>query len=278
MKLKEYKAVAGRYDLQNDGTCFYDIAYSDFSEKNRLDLYLPKIKKESYPLVVFIHGGAFAKSDKGRHIAGVLNSLQLGCAVASMNYRLNDEVRYPDMLKDCIDAVRFLAKRPETDSEKIILWGETHGGYLACDMGINHHQDETYKLAGVISYYAPIDLYDYHKRQMASGRLMEVNGVIVDEASFGASGDELLDILKKQDLLHKIDGSEPAFYLLHGKKDDSIPIEYSIRLAEALKEKQVDCVLDLVEDGTHGIDFYAAEKYNLPVMEFIGGIVGDTSL
>ena len=278
MNLKEYKAVDGRYDLQEDGTCLYDIPYSDFSEKNKLDLYLPKSKKEWYPLVVFIHGGAFAKSDKGHHLSGVLNSLQYGCAVASVNYRLNDEVTYPDMLKDIMDAVRFLAKRPDIDSEKIILWGETHGGYLACEMGICHHQAETYKLAGVISFYAPIDLYDFHKRQIASGQLMELNGVVVDEASFGASGEKLLMILKKHDLFHKIDGREPAFYLLHGKKDNHIPIEYSIRLAEALKEKQVDCVLDLVEDGTHGIDFYASEKYNQPVMEFIQRIVGDSGL
>lgn len=271
MKFKDYQLVDGKYDLLGDGTCIYDIVYKDESKKNKLDLYLPSIKKKQYPLVIFIHGGGFLGSDKGRHLTGILNCLQDGYAVASVNYRLNDEAIYPAFVDDCVDAIRYLATHDKypIDKNKIVLWGETHGGVIASTIGIKYHTLEEYKLAGVISFYAPIDLYAYHKYQIDTNQVMEVNGRIIDEQSFGKQGEELLELLKTYDVLSQIDGSQPPFYLLHGKKDTSVPIEYTYRFADILKEQNVSYVLDIVEDGTHGIDFYACEKYNTPIRLFI---------
>ena len=36
---------------------YLDLKYSDISESQKLDIYLPKIKKAKYPVIVFIHGG-----------------------------------------------------------------------------------------------------------------------------------------------------------------------------------------------------------------------------
>lgn len=274
MEFKDYQLVDGKYDLLGDGICIYDIAYKSDSEKNKLDLYMPSIKKEKYPVVVFIHGGGFMGSDKGRHLTGILNCLQDGYAVASINYRLNDEAVYPTFVYDCVDAISFLASQDEyhLDKDKILLWGETHGGFIASSIGIQYHTTDVYKLAGVISFYAPIDLYAYHKYQIDTNQVMKINDVILDEKSFGKKGDELLNLLKTYDVLSLIDGTQPPFYLLHGKKDTSVPIEYSYRFADTLKAKGVPCTLDIVEDGTHGIDFYACEKYNTPIRTFINNV------
>ena len=100
---------------------YYDISYADRSENNKLDLYLPAEKKEKYPLAVFVHGGAFVKSSRSRHLSNILNCLLYGYAVASIDYRFNNEVTYPEIRRDCIDAFNYLANRPEIDSEKIVL-------------------------------------------------------------------------------------------------------------------------------------------------------------
>ena len=188
MKYKEYQLADGVYDLQGDGQLFADICYKSASEKNKLDLYMPSVKKEKYPVVVFIHGGGFIQSDKSRHLSGILNVLQDGYAVVSVNYRLNNEMIYPENLQDCIDALTFLgenSKKFNLDNRKIVLWGETHGGFLASAIGIQYHTTVNYKIAGVISFYAPIDLYAFHQYQISSNQLMKMGDRIADEVSFG---------------------------------------------------------------------------------------------
>lgn len=272
MKYKEYRLEDGVYDLQGDGKLFADICYKNASEKNKLDLYMPSVKKEKYPVVIFVHGGGFIQSDKSHHLSGILNILQDGYAVVSVNYRLNNEMIYPENLQDCIDALTFLgenSKKFNLDNRKIILWGETHGGFLASAIGIQYHTTVNYKIAGVISFYAPIDLYAFHQYQISSNQLMKMGDRIADEVSFGKKGASLLSLLKSYDILSKIDGTQPPFYLLHGKKDSFVPLEFSYRFAETLAQNGVPLILDIVEDGTHGIDYYACEKHNKPIRKFI---------
>lgn len=40
-----------------------------------------------------------------------------------------------------------------------------------------------------------------------------------------------------------------------------------------MAEKKVEHVTDIVEDGIHGIDFYASPKYNAPVLRFIESVM-----
>nr|WP_314464437.1 alpha/beta hydrolase [uncultured Clostridium sp.] len=277
MAYKEYKIENGVYNLLGDGTCLRDIQYSEHSEKNTLDLYTPTLKKDSYPLVVFIHGGAFIKGDKSRHLAGVLHCLERGYAVASINYRLNDEVIYPVFREDCLDAIKYLAKHRAEFSlnpQQIVLWGDTHGGLIASEIGVKYHNTfNEFKILGVISFYAPIDLHDFHKRQINKNKIIEVDGIPADERTFNAQGTKLLETLRELDLLKEINGSEPSFYLLHGRLDSHIPIEYTIRFADILKKKGVNCIVDLVEDGIHSIDFYGSEKYNSNILHFLSSIL-----
>lgn len=272
MKYKAYGLNNHEYDLDNDGQLISDIAYKTDSEKNKLDLYLPTQKKGKYPLVIFIHGGGLIKSDKSHHMSSILNVLQDGFAVASINYRLNNEVTYPEILKDCIDALIFLginSKQFNLDKNKFMLWGETHGAYLADAIGIEYHTNPNYQIVGVISFYAPIDLYQFHKFQIDSGQLMKIDEEVADERSFGASGNHLLERLKSMDLLARIDGTQPPFYLLHGKKDDFIPLDFSYRFADCLASNGIPFIFNTPLNGTHGIDYYAKAEFNVPIRKFI---------
>lgn len=280
-----YEKKTTGYVLGEQGSVQYDIAYDTQSPSNTLDLYLSHFGSDPMPLIVFLHGGAFVKGDKSRHIGGVLQALQRGYAVASVNYRLNQEAPYPAMLFDACEAIRYLkahAKALHIDPDNLILWGDTHGGYLASVIGIEgakglltyatKYPKQTLDVKGIISFYAPIDLYDFHKRQIASGNFLTVEGMLVDELTFQKKGNQLLTYLKSLDPLMHIDGSEPPFYLLHGCKDFDIPQSYSKKFHDVLKAHKVPCVLDMVEDGIHGIDFYDLECYNEPIMRFVDQI------
>lgn len=273
MELKIYEVVNQQYNIGDDGTAEFDIPYAAHSEKNKLDLYIPTIKRERYPLVVFIHGGAFFKSSKERHLSNILNCLLYGYAVASINYRFNDEAAYPEIRMDCIEAFNFLAARPEIDDKKIVLWGESHGAYLADDITVSCSHMLQFKPAGIVSFYAPIDLKDFYLYKEEHHEHVMVDGYENDSVTFRAEGDSLLKEMEKYAVLKNISGQEPPFYLLHGKQDDTIPYRYTKEFDRALAEKKVEHVTDIVEDGIHGIDFYASPKYNAPVLRFIESVM-----
>lgn len=276
-----YEKKEGHYVLDKGEHSCIDLVYKDASLKNTLDIYYPKEKQDAYPMVIFIHGGAFAKGDKGRHLSGILPSLKRGYAVVAINYRLNDEVQYENMYQDVIDAFKFLFQHQRMyclDCNHTVLWGDTHGGYLASALAIQYPKQDCIHyitIRGVISFYAPIDLYEQYKDQMDRGEYLEMNGEIVDEVTFGAKREQLLEKLKGMDLLSQIDGSECPFYLLHGLLDPNIKHTYTIRFSQALAENKVSHTLDFVKEGIHAIDFYATPKYNKPIMQFIERVIGN---
>mgnify|MGYP003819365573 CR=1 FL=1 len=66
---------------------FLDIPYGDIFNKQKLDIFLPENEKDPFPIIIFIHGGAFKKGDKrnGEMIEPMLQGLKKGYAVVGVN-------------------------------------------------------------------------------------------------------------------------------------------------------------------------------------------------
>ncbi len=109
-----------------------------------LDLYLPpdsmKTPAGGFPLVLYIHGGAWIGGDT-RHsgpfvdFPGVLAALAArGYVVASIGYRLSGEAKFPAQAQDVKAAIRRLrldAPQYRIDPARSITWGVSAGGHLA---------------------------------------------------------------------------------------------------------------------------------------------------
>ena len=68
---------------------YRDIVYADRSEYEKLDIYLPDEGDGPFPVILFIHGGAWCMGDKGdMQVKPFMALLRDGYAVASINYRL----------------------------------------------------------------------------------------------------------------------------------------------------------------------------------------------
>jgi acetyl esterase/lipase len=107
-----------------------------------LDLYLPPKtpKAPARPLVIWIHGGGWNRGDSRTSGAfadwpEVLASLAArGYVVASVNYRLSGEARFPAAIQDVKASIRFLrahAGEYGIDPRRVIVWGGSAGGQLA---------------------------------------------------------------------------------------------------------------------------------------------------
>jgi len=101
----------------------------------RLDLYTPSQAPSGLPTLLYLHGGAWAVSDKSDAVAERLMPIVAnGFAVASVNYRLIPSVRFPAPVHDVKAAVRWLranATEYGLDPDRIAIGGVSAGGHLA---------------------------------------------------------------------------------------------------------------------------------------------------
>ena len=100
----------------------------------RVRLYRPSPATD-LPLIVFFHGGGFVFCDLDVYddLCRFLANFS-GCALASVEYRLAPETRFPGPLEDCYSALRQLAERASSlrlDGSRLAVAGDSAGGNLA---------------------------------------------------------------------------------------------------------------------------------------------------
>ena len=90
----------------NGGRIVRDIEYARIEDRAlKLDLYLPAQKARS-PLIVWVHGGAWRSGSKSSMPLGKL--VEDRYAIASVDYRLSTEAKFPAQIHDLKAAIRFL--------------------------------------------------------------------------------------------------------------------------------------------------------------------------
>jgi acetyl esterase/lipase len=122
-------------------TKFTDIAYATTSETQKLDIYLPNEGKDPFPVIIAFHGGGFSEGDKSSDYTDhMLQGLNHGYAVVTVDYRLSGEAKFPASINDAKAAIRFIkvnAAQYNLNPNKIALWGSSAGGNLAALAGNN---------------------------------------------------------------------------------------------------------------------------------------------
>src|ERR1700722_15392393 len=79
------------------------------SDRRKIDLYLPKDKKD-FPILLFFHSGGFTKGDR-KDVADMGEALaRHGVALASAGYRLFPDVKHPDQVQDAALAFAWVKK------------------------------------------------------------------------------------------------------------------------------------------------------------------------
>ncbi len=98
-------------------------------EKCKLDIYLPSNESESFPVLVFFHGGGITGGSRGGP-----NLTSEGVCLVAPSYRLSPKAECPDYLNDAADAVAWTFKNIEKyggDPNRVFISGSSAGSYLA---------------------------------------------------------------------------------------------------------------------------------------------------
>ncbi|HTR42208.1 MAG TPA: alpha/beta hydrolase [Pseudomonadales bacterium] len=102
-----------------------------------LNAFLPVGATNPVPAMVEIHGGWWSAGDAASQPEGVGGwqiFMRHGIAIFSIRYRLGTEGGFPENIRDCRNAIRFLrknAQRFNIDPDRIDVCGGSAGGHLS---------------------------------------------------------------------------------------------------------------------------------------------------
>ncbi len=249
------------------------VAYAATSPSQTLDLYLPASDgSTAAPVVVLIHGGAFAMGDSGME-AGLAQALvQQGFAVAAVNYRLSGEALYPAGAQDVKAAVRWLranAAQYGLDPAKFAAWGQSAGGWMANMLGVTGDQatifdddslgnpDQSDVVQAVVSWYGPVDFATMDEQAAdvtaCAGQSQAHGTADSPESQWLGEAVDSSDQAASTDLTSYLPTASavPAFSLAHGDADCNVPAGQSQQLKDALDTAGATSTLTILPGARH---------------------------
>ncbi|MBT5020153.1 MAG: alpha/beta hydrolase [Planctomicrobium sp.] len=255
-----------------------DIEYATVDgHRLLLDLYQPEGVKNS-PLIVWVHGGAWrGGSKKSVPILELVNS---GYTIASVDYRLSPVARFPAQVYDIKAAIRFLRAKSaeyEYDTEQIAIAGSSAGGHLVALVGVTNgnaelegevgrHLDQSSSVQAIVDYYGPTNFLTILPQSTPHGLGVRVPAL---QLLLGSQPEENPPLAKLASPVIHVDKSDPPLLLFHGDQDPQVPINQSHELHGKYKELGLPIQFHVIHGGAHGgKEFYDAQRLKL-IEEFL---------
>ncbi len=135
--------------------------------RHKLDLYLPEGKKE-FPLLLFVHGGAWRSGSKDLYPRLGETFATKGIGVAVANYRLSPAVQHPEHVRDVARSFSWVCRNAKdlgADPKRLYLSGHSAGAHLVALLVLDPRYLKAEGLTpadarGVIAISGPFTLVD----------------------------------------------------------------------------------------------------------------------
>jgi acetyl esterase/lipase len=270
-----------------------DLVYSTLPgfRPLHLDLYRPTLgtSRPNSPLVVYVHGGGWSGGHTRQSGAFtrwplVLASLaSRGYVVASVEYRLSGEARFPAAVQDIKAAIRWLranAERYRIDASRVLIWGASAGGQLAAlvatscnvseleppvagavdpqtpqraaDQSANVSSAGSDCVQAAVTWYGVFDFRTLAGQRSADSAVARNQPESADSRYLGCQISECpADVVASASPVTYVKRGDPPMLLIHGSADKTVPVQQTQEMYEKLRSAGVPAELFLIPDVDH---------------------------
>ncbi len=247
-------------------TSLADVTYSVIPgyRPMMIDIYQPPKRGGPKPLILYIHGGGWVggtprnSGAHGNFPAALAKLASEGFVVASLEYRLADEARFPAQLQDARAALRYLksnAERYGIDPSRSGVWGGSAGGHLSALIALSCGDasldpPKTAAPAGSECVQAAVIWYGvFDFAALAASRPGGGDGAA--SRLLGCEGACSADKFAVASPVSYIDAKDPPMLLIHGIDDHTVPVMQSHIAENRLKAVGVPVESIYIPDVDH---------------------------
>jgi acetyl esterase/lipase len=213
----------------------------EYRDGLRLDLHTPATPGR-YPLVVFLPGGGFVMAPRGAARRARAFVAAAGYAVAGVEYRTTRQhAVYSDGVADARAAIDYLVGHADEygiRADRVAVWGESAGGYLASLTGLTDP-----RVRAVVNQFGVSDL-----NRIADGFDARMRTAVADSQHpvhrYRIADANPIDLVRP---------GAPPFLLLHGDDDRIISPVQTLLLHQALRAAGGDSTRYLLAGAGHGL-------------------------
>jgi acetyl esterase/lipase len=169
-----------------------------------------------------------------------------GFCVVSANYRYAKEAFFPAQLDDAKAVVRFIREHALTlniDPTRVYAWGISAGAHIAAMLG----SDVSSELRAVACICPPTDLSN------PTDWALEYAGNAFSWL-LGSRADTHLELAKAASPVFQVSGLSAPTLIVHGQKDDLVPIAQAKVFHAAFEQAGVQSRLVVIPEGDHFIN------------------------
>jgi len=265
-----------------------DLPYASLSPSQKLDIYYPDEGDGPFPVIVYIHGGAFAIGDKRDiYVLNFLKSIEHGYVLVSVNYRLSGEAIFPAGIQDVKAAIRWVranSTQYQLDGNRIAVCGCSSGANYAAMVCLTDRVTEFDDLSlgnpeypcnvqAAVEWFGPTDFLKMDEQLEENGYGPGEHGK-VDSPESRYLGAKISDVPLKVELANPmtyVHKDMPPLLIQHGRLDASVPVQQSMIFVEKL-EKYVSpgrFEFDIIEGAGHADPLFETEENMERVFSFL---------
>lgn len=261
-----------------------DIIYAEVQGRTlTLDLYLPTSTSAPY-LIVWVHGGAWHSGSKA---SPPLSFISSGYALASIDYRLSVDAKFPAQIHDIKAAIRYLranAIKHGYRSDKIVIAGSSAGAHLAALVGVTNNDKKmegelgdftqtSSSVQAIVDYFGPTNFLTILKQSTPHG--VSVRGPAM-ALLLGKTAENAPELATMASPVLQVDASDPPLLIFHGDQDIQVPINQSHELAGAYKRNGLKVHLEVVYGAGHSDTPYYETQYQSIAEKFLSDVLKST--